>query len=89
MFMEIYAEEAREYMRRSGATAADFAAVAAKATANGSRNPFAQVRTALGVDEVLARGRSSSHSPGRCARRSVMAQQRWCSAHPSVLGDRG
>jgi acetyl-CoA acetyltransferase len=54
VFMEIYADEARAYMERSGATAADFAAVAAKATANGSRNPFAQVRTALTVEEVLA-----------------------------------
>ena len=54
VFMEIYAAEAREYMARSGATERDLAAVAAKSTANGARNPYAQVRTAITVDDVLA-----------------------------------
>lgn len=54
VFMEIYAAEARRYMERSGATVRDFAAVAAKNSWNGSLNPFAQTRTALSVDDVLA-----------------------------------
>ncbi|MGV0771540.1 thiolase C-terminal domain-containing protein [Mycobacterium syngnathidarum] len=54
VFMEIYAAEAREYLQRTDATVEDLAAVAAKATSNGSRNPIAQVRTALTVEEVLA-----------------------------------
>jgi acetyl-CoA acetyltransferase len=54
LFMEIYAAEAREYMHRSGATARDLAMIAAKNSRNGSLNPIAQTRTALGVDEILA-----------------------------------
>ncbi|MCU4187483.1 thiolase family protein [Acidiferrimicrobium sp. IK] len=54
VFMEIYAAEARDYMRRTGATARDLATVAAKSSRNGSLNPIAQNRTALTVDDVLA-----------------------------------
>lgn len=54
VFMEFYAGEARDYMARSGATAADFAAVVAKNTANGAVNPVAQVRTPISVAEALA-----------------------------------
>ncbi|MGV9823855.1 thiolase family protein [Nocardia xishanensis] len=53
VFMEIYAANARAYLRRSDATVDDFAAVAAKATRNGSLNPRAQITTALTVEQVL------------------------------------
>lgn len=54
VFMEIYAAEARDYMRRTGATERDIATVAAKNSHNGSLNPIAQNRTELTVDDVLA-----------------------------------
>src|ERR1700730_10208056 len=41
-FMDIYARLAREYMASTGATAADFAAVAAKNSVHGSLNPNSQ-----------------------------------------------
>lgn len=53
-FMQVYADYARAYMARSGATAEDFARVASKASANGSMNPLAQFRRPLSVEEVLA-----------------------------------
>jgi acetyl-CoA acetyltransferase len=54
LFMDIYAALARAYMERSGATERDFAAVAAKARANGALNPNAQYREPVDVDDVLA-----------------------------------
>ena len=54
VFMEIYAAAARRYMERTGATIRDLAAVASKATRNGSLNPIAQAKTPLSVDDVLA-----------------------------------
>jgi len=54
VFMEIYARNAVAYMERSGATPADFAAVVAKSSRNGSKNPIAQSRSVLTVEEVLA-----------------------------------
>lgn len=53
VFMDIYAAAAWDYMQRTGATSRDLAAVAAKATHNGSLNPIAQVTTRLTVDDVL------------------------------------
>lgn len=53
-FMDIYAEEAKEYMSRSGATVADFAAVSVKNRAHGALNPLAQFGTETSVGEVLA-----------------------------------
>jgi acetyl-CoA acetyltransferase len=53
-FMEVYARITAAYMERSGATAEDFADVAAKNSANGVRNPLAQYRRALSRDEILA-----------------------------------
>jgi len=53
LFMEIYAGLARDYAEQTGATPHDFAAIAAKSHANGSRNPKAQYQRALSVDEVL------------------------------------
>lgn len=53
-FMDLYAGIARDYMDRSGATAADFAKVAAKNSAHGALNPKAQYRTPRTVDEILA-----------------------------------
>jgi acetyl-CoA acetyltransferase len=52
VFMNIYAAETRAYMQRSGATWDDIAAVTVKSYRNGSRNPIAQIRTALTLDEV-------------------------------------
>jgi acetyl-CoA acetyltransferase len=53
-FMEVYAATCAEYTARSGATAADFAEVAAKNSLHGSLNPKAQYRTARTAEEVLA-----------------------------------
>ncbi len=53
-FMEVYARTCADYTARSGATAADFAEVAAKNSWHGARNPRAQYRTARSVDEILA-----------------------------------
>jgi acetyl-CoA acetyltransferase len=53
-FMDIYAERAQAYMERSGATAGDFAVIAAKNQTNGSLNPKAQYQRAVTAEEVLA-----------------------------------
>lgn len=44
LFMDIYADLARRYMERSGATELDFAQVAAKNRRHGAANPDAQFR---------------------------------------------
>jgi acetyl-CoA acetyltransferase len=51
--MDIYARLAREYMASTGATAADFAAVAAKNSVHGSLNPNSQFQSVVSVEEVL------------------------------------
>jgi acetyl-CoA acetyltransferase len=53
-FMDIYADVAREYMARSGATEADFAEVSVKAHRHGALNPNAQYGKPITVEEVLA-----------------------------------
>jgi len=53
-FMQVYAEYARAYMERSGATQEDFARAASKNHAHGALNPRAQFRDRLSVEEVLA-----------------------------------
>ena len=53
-FMDVYAGIARDYQARSGATAEDFADVAAKNSAQGALNPKAQYQRALTRSEVLA-----------------------------------
>jgi acetyl-CoA acetyltransferase len=54
MFMDVYAALTRAYMARSGATAADFAEVAVKSHEAAERNPKAQYRNRVSVEEVLA-----------------------------------
>ena len=54
MFMDIYAAAARHHMAAYGTTVEDFAAVAAKNSLHGSRNPRAQFQQVLTVAEVLA-----------------------------------
>lgn len=53
-FMDLYAENARTYMERSGATREDFAAVTVKTHHHGGLNPRAQYGGEMTVDEVLA-----------------------------------
>src|SRR5690242_5861607 len=53
LFMDIYAAITRRYMRASGATPADFAAVAVKNRRHGHLNPLAQYRDLITVDDVL------------------------------------
>jgi acetyl-CoA acetyltransferase len=53
-FMDIYAEMARDYMARSGATANDFAAVVVKNQHNGGLNPRAQYGRDLSIEQVLS-----------------------------------
>ena len=53
-FMDIYADMTKEYMRRSGATPAQFAEVAVKNQHNGALNPRAQYGGDLTVDDVLS-----------------------------------
>jgi acetyl-CoA acetyltransferase len=52
-FMEVYAQMARDYMEHSGATAADFAHVAAKNSRHGTLNPKAQYRKERSIEEIL------------------------------------
>ncbi|MFV3131997.1 thiolase family protein [Niveispirillum sp. KHB5.9] len=54
VFMDIYARMARDYMAASGATQRDFATVSAKNSRHGARNPLAQFRDELTVEQVLA-----------------------------------
>jgi len=54
LFMDIYASLTRNYMRHSGATAADFAEVAVKSHAAAALNPRAQYRDPVTVEQVLA-----------------------------------
>ncbi|WP_354701583.1 Beta-ketoadipyl-CoA thiolase [Paraconexibacter sp. AEG42_29] len=53
-FMEVYAQLARDYMERTGATPADFAQVAVKNHHHGTLNPNAQYREEVTVEQVLA-----------------------------------
>ncbi len=53
-FMDLYADLARRYMQATGATVADYAAVAVKSHHHGSLNPRAQYRDEVTVEEVLA-----------------------------------
>jgi acetyl-CoA acyltransferase len=53
-FMDVYAAMAADYMRRTGATEADFADVAVKNGRHGALNPKAQYRNGVTRDEVLA-----------------------------------
>src|SRR5579884_1635384 len=52
--MDRYADKARRYMERAGASVEDFARVAEKNRWHGSFNPHAQFRTPVTVDDVLA-----------------------------------
>ncbi len=53
-FMDVYARSAREFMERTGATPADFAAVAVKNHRHGALNPKAQYRDEVTEEQVLA-----------------------------------
>jgi acetyl-CoA acyltransferase len=53
LFMDIYAERARRYMARSGATAEDFARITVKSRHAASFNPKAQFRDPTTIQEVL------------------------------------
>lgn len=53
-FMEVYAQETRDYMARSGATPLDFASIAAKNSDHAALNPHAQYRTRRTPEEILA-----------------------------------
>jgi acetyl-CoA acyltransferase len=53
-FMDIYAANSRAYMKSSGATPEDFAQVAVKSHRHAALNPYAQYRTEVTVDDVLA-----------------------------------
>ena len=54
VFMDIYAAQARFHMQRFGTTERQIAAVAAKNHTHSTRNPYAQYRFPMTVDEVLA-----------------------------------
>lgn len=53
-FMDIYANQAKAYMERSGATQRNFAEVAVKSHKFASMNPHAQYRQRMTVEEVLS-----------------------------------
>lgn len=59
LFMDIYADMAKQYMARSGATEADFAAVAVKNHDHAAHNPVAQYRDPVTVEQVLESRRIS------------------------------
>jgi acetyl-CoA acetyltransferase len=52
-FMDVYADSARRYMEKSGATARDFAEVAVKSHDHAALNPKAQYRNRVTAEEVL------------------------------------
>jgi acetyl-CoA acetyltransferase len=52
--MDMYAEAAKEYMDRTGATQEDFARVVVKNQGNGRLNPASQYGADLAVEDVLA-----------------------------------
>jgi acetyl-CoA acetyltransferase len=54
LFMDIYADMARRYMERSGATAEAFAQVAVKNHRHGALNPHAQYRNLVTVQDVMS-----------------------------------
>lgn len=54
LFMDIYADMAKKYMERSGATDEDFARVAVKSHRHGALNPHAQYRNIITVEDVLS-----------------------------------
>jgi acetyl-CoA acetyltransferase len=54
LFMDLYAQAARDHMQRWGSTQRDFAMVSAKNSRHGALNPFAQYRDVLTVEQVLA-----------------------------------
>lgn len=54
MFMDFYAEFARDHMRKHGTTKEHFARIAAKNHTNGSLNPHAQFQTPRTVEDILA-----------------------------------
>ncbi len=54
VFMDIYANWARQYMDETGAKPEHFAAVTAKNSRHGAKNPRAQFRNEVTVDEVLS-----------------------------------
>jgi len=53
-YMAMYSWVTKQYMQRSGATKEDFADVAVKNSAAAALNPYAQYRTALTREQVLA-----------------------------------
>ncbi|RLV55593.1 thiolase family protein [Aeromicrobium phragmitis] len=54
LFMDIYADAARRFAERSGATQRDFAAVASKNREHAALNPIAQFREPMSVEDVLS-----------------------------------
>ena len=54
MFMDFYAEFARDHMRTYGTTKEHYAKIAAKNHTNGSLNPHAQYQTPRTADDILA-----------------------------------
>jgi len=50
----LYAMRARRYLHERGASVADLAAVSVKARRHGARNPYAQFRKEVTIEEVLA-----------------------------------
>jgi acetyl-CoA acetyltransferase len=53
MFMDFYAANAREHMKRYGTTAVQFAKIAVKSHQNASLNPYAQYRETYSVEDIL------------------------------------
>jgi len=53
-FMDVYAASSRAYMKSSGATREDFAQVAVKSHRHAALNPYAQYRTEVTAEDVLA-----------------------------------
>jgi acetyl-CoA acetyltransferase len=52
-FVDVYADLARRYMERTGATREDLARVVVKNRRHAADNPLAQIRNPISVDEVL------------------------------------
>lgn len=91
VFMDFYAQGAREHMKKFGSTQRQLAVIAAKAHNNSALNPLAQYTFPQTVEEVLAdyevafpltRGMCSPVGDGAAA--AVICSEKFLNQHPSV-----
>ena len=95
VFVDVHALQARRHMARHGTTLEHLAHIAAKNKASGALNPKAQLREALGPEEILADKpivapftRSMCSPIGDGAAAVLLASEGWLRAQPAAVRDR-